>query len=33
VLNAADGEHYDPQQNSIVPPIPPPAERDNAPAK
>jgi hypothetical protein len=33
VLNAADSEHYDPQQNSIVPPIPPPAERDNAPAK
>ncbi len=33
VLNAADGEHYDPQQNSIIAPIPPPAERDNAPTK
>jgi hypothetical protein len=30
VLNAHNGEHYDPQQNSIVPPIPPPVQRDNA---
>jgi hypothetical protein len=30
VLNARNGEHYDPQQNSIVPPIPPPVQRDNA---
>jgi hypothetical protein len=28
VLNGRNGEHYDPQQNSIVPPIPPPAGRD-----
>jgi hypothetical protein len=28
VLNVAGGEHYDPQQNSIVAPIPPPAERN-----
>lgn len=33
VLNAHDDEHYDPQQNSIIAPIPPPAERDGAPAK
>ncbi len=33
VLNAANGEHYDPQQNSIVAPIPPPAERDSVPTK
>ncbi len=30
VLNARTGEHYDPQQNSIVAPIPPPVQRDNA---
>ena len=29
VLNARNGEHYDPQQNSIVAPIPPPVQRDN----
>ena len=29
VLNARNGEHYDPQQNSIVEPIPPPVQRDN----
>jgi hypothetical protein len=29
VLNARNGEHYDPQQNSIVPRIPPPVQRDN----
>jgi hypothetical protein len=29
VLNARNGEHYDPQQNSIVPKIPPPVQRDN----
>ncbi|HEY0380985.1 MAG TPA: hypothetical protein VGC72_02190 [Candidatus Elarobacter sp.] len=29
VLNGRDGEHYDPQQNSIVAPIPPPVQRDN----
>jgi hypothetical protein len=29
VLNATNGEHYDPQQNSIVAPIPPPVQRDN----
>ena len=29
VLNAANGEHYDPQQNSIVPPIPPPPQRES----
>ena len=28
VLNAANGEHYDPEQNSIVAPIPPPPQRD-----
>ena len=28
VLNATNGEHYDPQQNSIVPAIPPPPQRD-----
>jgi hypothetical protein len=33
VLNAAGGEHYDPQQNSIIAPIPPPVERDNIPTK
>jgi len=33
VINAAGGEHYDPQQNSIIAPIPPPAERDNVPTK
>jgi hypothetical protein len=29
VLNSRNGEHYDPQQNSLVPPIPPPVQRDN----
>jgi hypothetical protein len=29
VLNARNGEHYDPQQNSLVAPIPPPVQRDN----
>lgn len=29
VLNASNGEHYDPQQNSIVPPIPPPPQRES----
>jgi hypothetical protein len=29
VLNSRNGEHYDPQQNSIVAPIPPPVQRDN----
>ena len=33
VLNSADGEHYDPQQNSVVAPIPPPPQRDVVPAK
>jgi hypothetical protein len=33
VINAANGEHYDPQQNSIVAPIPPPPQRDVVPAK
>ncbi|MBV8299357.1 MAG: hypothetical protein JO083_07425, partial [Candidatus Eremiobacteraeota bacterium] len=28
VLNSAGGEHYDPEQNSIVAPIPPPPQRD-----
>lgn len=32
VLNATNGEHYDPQQNSIIAPIPPPPERDNGPS-
>ena len=31
VINAANGEHYDPQQNSIVAPIPPPPQRDVTP--
>ena len=30
VLNATNGEHYDPEQNAIVAPIPPPAEREDA---
>jgi hypothetical protein len=30
VLNSRTGEHYDPQQNSIVAPIPPPVQRDTA---
>ena len=30
VLNLHNGEHYDPQQNSIVPPIAPPVQRDNS---
>ena len=29
ILNATNGVHYDPQQNSIVPKIPPPVQRDN----
>jgi hypothetical protein len=29
VLNARNGEHYDPQQNSIVAPIAAPVQRDN----
>jgi hypothetical protein len=29
VLNSRSGEHYDPQQNSIVPPIPPPPQRES----
>jgi len=33
VLNASNGEHYDPQQNSIIAPIPPPVQRDSAPTK
>jgi hypothetical protein len=33
VLNATDGEHYDPQQNSIVAAIPPPPQRDVVPSK
>lgn len=33
VLNSAGGEHYDPQQNSIVPAIPPPPQRDAMPGK
>jgi hypothetical protein len=28
ILNATKGEHYDPQQNSIVPAFPPPPQRD-----
>jgi hypothetical protein len=28
VLNTTNGEHYDPQQNSIVAPIPPPVQRE-----
>jgi hypothetical protein len=28
ILNSRTGEHYDPQQNSIVAPIPPPVQRD-----
>jgi hypothetical protein len=28
VLNSGIGEHYDPQQNSIIAPIPPPVQRD-----
>jgi hypothetical protein len=31
VLNSAGGEHYDPQQNSVVAPIPPPPQRDVVP--
>ncbi|HEV2644255.1 MAG TPA: hypothetical protein VGT98_16195 [Candidatus Elarobacter sp.] len=33
VLNATNGEHYDPQQNSIVAAIPPPPQRDVVPSK
>jgi hypothetical protein len=33
VLNLPGGQHYDPQQNSIIAPIPPPPERDVAPVK
>lgn len=28
VLNRSDGSHYDPQQNELVAPIPPPKDRD-----
>ena len=28
VLNSRSGEHYDPQQNSVVAPIPPPVQRE-----
>ena len=31
VINAANGEHYDPQQNSVIAPIPPPPQRDVMP--
>ncbi len=30
VLNVPGGVHYDPQQNSIIDPIPPPVQRDDA---
>jgi hypothetical protein len=30
VLNSARGEHYDPEQNAIVAPIPPPPQRELA---
>ena len=33
VLNATNGEHYDPQQNSIVAPIPPPPQRNESVSK
>lgn len=29
LVNSTSGEHYDPQQNAIVPPIPPPVQRDS----
>jgi hypothetical protein len=29
VINSAKGEHYDPQQNTIVPALPPPPQRDS----
>jgi hypothetical protein len=32
ILNSRTGEHYDPQQNSVVAPIPPPVQRE-APIK
>ena len=32
VLNAANGEHYDPQQNAIVAPMKAPPERDTSPS-
>jgi hypothetical protein len=28
VLNATDNSHYDPQQNAVIAPIPPPPDRD-----
>jgi hypothetical protein len=28
VINATNGEHYDPQQNSVIAPIPPPPQRE-----
>ncbi|GAC1579568.1 MAG: hypothetical protein NVS3B7_13650 [Candidatus Elarobacter sp.] len=28
VLNGPEGEHYDPQQNALIAPIPPPVQRD-----
>jgi hypothetical protein len=30
VLNGAGGRHYDPQQNALIAPIPPPAQRESA---
>ncbi|HEY6236656.1 MAG TPA: hypothetical protein VIW69_16275 [Candidatus Elarobacter sp.] len=33
VLNATNGEHYDPQQNIVVAAIPPPPQRDLVPSK
>jgi hypothetical protein len=32
VLNSANGEHYDPQQNAIVAPMSPPPQRDTSPS-
>jgi hypothetical protein len=29
VINSKDDEHYDPQQNAIIPPIAPPKDRDS----
>ena len=29
IVNSRSGEHYDPQQNSVVPPIPPPVQRES----
>jgi hypothetical protein len=30
VLNASGAEHYDPQQNTVIAPIPPPPQRESA---